>query len=220
MVESEDLFRDQRLAMVAKQIQEGGVKDIQVLRAMQEVPRHLFVPEAIKYRAYADTPLEIGYGQTISQPYIVAFMTEALQVTKVAKVLEIGTGSGYQAAVLGKLVQEVYTIEIVQELGETSGQLLYQLGYTNVYSKIGNGYQGWPSKAPFDAIVVTAAANHIIPTLIRQLKVSGRIVMPLQEGLWDQMLIRIIKLDEKNNYKQERLLPVRFVPMTGQTPSM
>jgi protein-L-isoaspartate(D-aspartate) O-methyltransferase len=205
-------FADLRKEMVKNQIEARGVKDKRVLKAMLKVERHLFVPKAQVSNAYDDTPLPIGYGQTISQPYIVAYMTEVLKLKGNEKVLEIGTGSGYQAAILSLLCKEVYTIEIIKELGETARKRLKQLGYKNVYVKIGDGYKGWPEKAPFDAIMLTAAPDHIPAPLKQQLKNHGRLLLPLGEYFQDLVLVQ----REGNKFKETRLLPVRFVPMTGK----
>jgi protein-L-isoaspartate(D-aspartate) O-methyltransferase len=204
-----------RIQMLENQIRARNITDKEVLRAMQIVPRHLFVPKQLEAYSYEDRPLDIGYEQTISQPYIVAFMTEALKIHEDSKVLEIGTGSGYQTAILSAICQEVYTIEIVKELAESTKKLFKQLGYTNIHTKIGNGYKGWQEAAPFDAVIVTAAADYIVDELLTQLKVGGVMVMPLKENEFDQTLVRISKIDANNNYKRESLLPVRFVPMTG-----
>ncbi len=211
---SEDRFTVQRNAMVQEQIADRGITDPEVLRAMRMVPRHLFVPDGLRSRAYDDTPLPIGHGQTISQPYIVAYMTEVLKVGKGDSVLEIGTGSGYQAAVLSPLVKKVYTMEIIPELAASSKERLKKLGYSNVEVKEGDGYHGWPEKAPFDAIIVTAAAGHIPPPLIRQLKNGGRMVIPVGGFFMVQNLVLVSK-DRKGEITTRNLLPVRFVPLTG-----
>lgn len=202
---------DERNRMVETQIKSRGITDTKVLRAMRCVPRHLFVLDFDRKQAYEDTPLSIGKGQTISQPYIVAFMTQAAELKPTDRVLEIGTGSGYQTAVLAEIVHEVYTIEIVPEFSHRASKLFHRLHYTNIHTKIGDGYKGWPAHAPFDAIFVTAAPGHIPPPLIKQLRVGGRIVIPL--GGTRQHLIRITKT--KAGLEQESLLPVRFVPMQG-----
>ncbi|MFH2008591.1 MAG: protein-L-isoaspartate(D-aspartate) O-methyltransferase [bacterium] len=205
-------YRQQRAAMVRDQIEARGVTDKRVLRAMRAVPRHLFVPSGLRGRAYDDRPLPIGYRQTISQPYIVAYMTEALGPRSTHKVLEIGTGSGYQAAVLSGLVQKVFTIEIVKPLGLATRGLLRRLGYRNVHVRIGDGYRGWPKHAPFDGILITAAPPRVPQPLVKQLKIGGRLVMPVGTGR--QMLIRLTRT--ATGVKRENLLPVRFVPMTGE----
>jgi|YNPNPStandDraft_1061719.scaffolds.fasta_scaffold22738_2 protein-L-isoaspartate(D-aspartate) O-methyltransferase len=199
----------EREEMVRKQIQGRGVKDARVLWAMRTVPRHLFVPEKYSKEAYADRPLPIGHDQTISQPYIVAYMTEALGLKGDERVLEIGTGSGYQAAVLSVLVHEVYSIEILEPLAREAARRLKELGYNNVEVRCGDGYLGWPEKAPFDAIVVTAAPPEIPQELVRQLKVGGKMVLPV--GVGSQDLIRLTKTE--GGLQKESLLPVRFVPM-------
>ena len=214
---NQDNFYFKRLQMVETQIKSRGITDQQLLNAMQIVPRHLFVPESIKNYAYVDDPLSIGYGQTISQPYIVAFMTEALHLNKESKILEIGTGSGYQAAILSKICKEIYTIEIIKDLAIRSKELLQQLGYNNIHVKIGDGNEGWPEQAPFDAIMITAASDHIPNILLNQLKIGGRIIMPLKEDDTNQTLVLLTKIDDQNNFKQEKILPVRFVPLTGKT---
>jgi len=200
--------------MVERQIESRGVKNKDVLEAMRKVPRHLFMPEHIREYAYSDSPLDIGYHQTISQPYIVAFMTEAAAIDKESIILDVGTGSGYQAAVLAEISKEVYSIEIVEQLGKRSGELLHKL-YKNIHTKIGDGYEGWPDKAPFDAIIIAAALKKIPEKLIAQLKIEGRIIMPF-EDFSGQKLIRVRKIDSSNKYRIEELMDVRFVPMTGQ----
>jgi len=199
----------EREEMVRKQIQGRGVKDARVLWAMRTVPRHLFVPEKYSKEAYADRPLPIGHDQTISQPYIVAYMTEALGLKGDERVLEIGTGSGYQAAVLSVLVHEVYSIEILEPLAREAARRLKELGYKNVEVRCGDGYLGWPEKAPFDAIMVTAAPPEIPQELVKQLKVGGKMVLPV--GVGSQDLIRLTKTE--GGLQKENLLPVRFVPM-------
>jgi len=202
-----------RMEMVQKQIMGRGISDPAVLHAMRTVPRHLFVPEDIRASSYADHPLPIGYGQTISQPFIVAFMTEAAGLRAGDRVLEIGTGSGYQAAVLAEVVREVYTVESVFPLAENVRERLKNLGYNNIFVQHSDGYGGWPEKAPFDAILVTAAAPEIPQNLLQQLKVGGRMVIPV--GSSEQELYRLTSTAVK--VKEERLLPVRFVPMVGKS---
>jgi protein-L-isoaspartate(D-aspartate) O-methyltransferase len=200
--------------MVRRQIVARGVRDRRVLAAMRKVKRHLFVPARHQAEAYADHPLPIGEGQTISQPYIVALMTEALRIGPKARVLEIGTGSGYQAAVLAEVAGQVYSIEIVPKLGQRARALLKKLGYKNVQVRIGDGYAGWRSKAPFDAVILTAAPPSVPTPLIEQLKKGGALVAPI--GLsGDQRLIRITKTRD-GKLRRENLLDVRFVPMTGK----
>ena len=182
-----------------------------VMKVMGKVPRHQFVPSSLQSSAYQNRPLPIGYGQTISQPYIVALMTDLLGVGPGAKVLEVGTGSGYQAAVLSELVQEVYTIEIIPQLGESAKVRLKKLGYQNVQTKVGDGYYGWKEHAPFDGIVVTAASNHIPPSLLQQLKPGGKMVIPIGSPFATQQLL-LVEKDEKGVLKNRQILPVRFVP--------
>jgi protein-L-isoaspartate(D-aspartate) O-methyltransferase len=202
----------QRLRMVKEQIQNRGIRSERVLDAMRMVPRHLFVPDAERYRAYEDSPAPIGHGQTISQPYIVAFMTEALDIAPDHRVLEIGTGSGYQAAVLATLAREVYTMEIVPPLAERASATLTDLGYRNVHVRTGNGYLGWPDNAPYDRIIVTAAPDEVPPALIDQLKIGGLIAIPV--GAVSQQL-QILRRTSKG-LELIDTLPVLFVPMTGK----
>ena len=201
-----------REEMVASQIAARGVRDPATLAAMRRVPRHLFVPDSARALAYQDHPLPIGHGQTISQPYIVAFMTEAARLHGGETVLEVGTGSGYQAAVLAEIAARVFTIEIVAPLAEASAALLERLGYANVSVRAGDGYQGWPEAAPFDAILVTAAAPRIPEPLEQQLKDGGRLVLPLGDE-WQELVV-VTRRGER--FEEERVLPVRFVPMTGK----
>ncbi len=205
-------YRKAREAMVQQQIAARGVRDQRVLQAMRTVPRHLFVPPGMQPFSYLDTPLPIGYEQTISQPYIVGFMTEALALKSGDRVLEVGTGSGYQAAVLSVLVREVYSIEIVEPLANQSAGRLKQLGYANVQVRAGDGYRGWPDAAPFDGIMVTAAPDHIPKPLLDQLAEGGRLVLPVGKDF--QVLTRVTRTAK--GFKKENLLPVRFVPMTGE----
>jgi protein-L-isoaspartate(D-aspartate) O-methyltransferase len=202
-----------RRRMVAEQLRGRDVKDPRVLTAIEKVPRHLLVPENVRSQAYEDHPLPIGHGQTISQPYIVGFMTQALQVEPEHRVLEIGTGSGYQAAVLGELAREVYTIEIVEPLAESARRSLEALGYANVHVRAGNGYDGWPEYAPFDRVIVTAAPDDVPPALVEQLKVGGIMAIPVGSGLMQEL--RILKKTERGLEVLDTL-PVRFVPMTGK----
>ena len=202
-----------RREMVDVQLRERGIRSPAVLTAMGKVPRHRFVPSHLEDLAYRDDPLPIGQGQTISQPYIVALMTELIEPRKDMRVLEIGTGSGYQAAVLAECVAEVDTIEVVPELGRSAASLLRELGYRSVHAQIGDGYEGWPGRAPFDAIVLTAAPPERIPgPLLDQLKVGGRLVAPV--GREEQDLVKITRTEQ--GYKREVIAPVRFVPMTGK----
>jgi protein-L-isoaspartate(D-aspartate) O-methyltransferase len=205
-----------RAAMVEEQLRPRDIKSARVLEVMGRVPRHLFVPAEQRGDAYADHPLPIGYDQTISQPYIVAFMTQALDVRPTDKVLEIGTGSGYQAAILGELAGQVYTIEIVAPLAERARALLASLGYRNVHVRAGNGYLGWPEQAPFDRIMVTAAPDEVPPALIAQLKVGGILAIPVAGGVFQEL--RILRKTAKG-LETITTLPVRFVPMTGKPKS-
>jgi len=200
--------------MVLHDIKARGVKDAVVLGIMGTVPRHLFVDASYRDRAYGDHPLPIGEGQTISQPYVVALMTEALKLKPGDRVLEIGTGSGYQAAVLSRIAKEVYTIEIRKNLVDKAGKLLAGLGNRNVQVKNADGYFGWEEHAPFDAIIITAAANHIPPPLIKQLKEGGRLIVPLGSTLYFQTLTLATK--KKGELELEQVSPVAFVPMTGE----
>jgi protein-L-isoaspartate(D-aspartate) O-methyltransferase len=208
-------FNEERQKMVRRQIAWRGVHDSNVLSAMQTVPRHAFVRPDDIHQAYDDCPLPIGLGQTISQPYIVAFMTEALALKPGSKVLEIGTGSGYQAAVCAEIAAEVYSIEIIKELAESAEKRLKELGYRNVSVKAGDGYFGWKEKGPFDAIIGTAAAGQIPPPLLEQLQPGGRMILPVEDRLGFQYLVLITK-DQKGNLHKENVMPVRFVPMTGE----
>ena len=204
----EDEYAARRARMVDAQLRARGIADPRVLEAMRRVPRHRFVPAREIDNAYGDYPVDIGHGQTISQPYIVAFMTEALALPVGARVLEIGTGSGYQTAVLAELAREVYSIEVVPEHAERAGTLLHELGYTNVRVTAGDGYGGWPDAAPFDGILVAAAPDHVPQPLIDQLAIGRRIVVPV--GRWDQDLLVLTRTDE--GVREEERLPVRFVP--------
>jgi protein-L-isoaspartate(D-aspartate) O-methyltransferase len=211
---SDDPYKAQRERMVKTQIEERGIKDKATLKAMRNVRRHLFVPENIQRNAYEDRPLPIGYGQTISQPYIVGYMTEVVNPKPGQKILEIGTGSGYQAAVLAEIVDKVYTIEIITELADSSSRLLKELEYKNIKVKNADGYYGWEEYAPFDAIVVTAAAEYIPPPLIEQLKDGGKMVIPVGSPFLTQYLMLVEKSGEKITTRN--LLPVRFVPLTRE----
>lgn len=197
--------------MVTSQIETRGVLDKKVLDAMRKVPRHAFVPENMKSHAYQDEPLPIGHGQTISQPYIVAYMTEVLQLKGEERVLEIGTGSGYQAAILAELAKEVFTVEIVKELSKQAQDALKKLGYENIHFRVGDGNSGWKDYAPYDAIMVTAAPAKVPKALKEQLKVQGRLVIPV--GSFYQELVLVTR--EKNRFKKKKLLPVRFVPLVS-----
>ncbi len=205
---AEDFARLRRL-MVETQIRARGVRDPLVLAAMAKVPRHHFVPEDLRSRAYADEPLPIGEGQTISQPYIVAYMTEALGLKGGERVLEIGTGSGYQAAVLAEIAGGVWTVELLGSLSRRARAVLDELGYGRIRYRVGNGWDGWPEEAPFDAIVVTAAASEVPAALEAQLAVGGRMILPV--GTVFQELVRVRRL--RSGYARDKLLPVRFVPL-------
>jgi protein-L-isoaspartate(D-aspartate) O-methyltransferase len=203
-------FAAQRQRMVEQQLKPRGIKDERLLAAMAKVPREEFVPADVRGEAYEDGPLPIGYDQTISQPYIVAFMTEQLRLKPSDRLLEIGSGSGYQAAVLAALVADVYTIEIVEPLAKTAEATLQRLGYKNVHLKVGDGYQGWPEEAQFDAIIVTCAPDKVPQPLVNQLKDGGRMVIPVGERFAQQLYL----LEKKNGQlKESATLPVRFVPM-------
>jgi protein-L-isoaspartate(D-aspartate) O-methyltransferase len=212
--ETDARFPEARAAMVERQIAARGVRNPKVLEVMGKVPRHEFVPRNLQGSAYNDHPLPIGHGQTISQPYIVAYMTEILGLSPGEKVLEIGTGSGYQAAVLAEITDKVYTVEIIEELGLSTENTLKRLGYGSVNVKIGDGYFGWEEHAPFDAVIVTAAAGHIPPPLLAQLAPGGRMIIPVG-GIFDvQALVHVTKRPD-GSVSRRQLLPVRFVPMTG-----
>lgn len=208
----EETWQARRIQMVKEQIEDRGVKDSLVLTALRKVPRHKFIPEEYLELSYTDGPLPIGSDQTISQPYIVAVMTELLHLKKGDKVLEIGTGSGYQCAVLCEIADSVYTIEIMEPLGLKADETLHRLGYKNFELKIGDGYQGWPEHAPFDGIIVTAAPNHVPEPLYQQLKMNGKMVIPVGEG--SQELLVVTKTEK--GMVTESALPVRFVRMTGE----
>jgi protein-L-isoaspartate(D-aspartate) O-methyltransferase len=219
----EDEFAPQRMllmeevdALVAETRAETGTEALspRVSEAMRRVPRHRYVPEDEVRHAYKNRPLPIGYGQTISQPYIVAIMTDLMQVREGDRVFELGTGSGYQAAVLGELAAEVYTIEIVEPLAERAAQTLKTQGYENVQVRAGDGYYGWEEHAPFDAIIVTAAASHVPPPLIQQLAPGGRMVIPLGTSFMTQHLM-LVEKDEDGRVRTREVLPVMFVPLTG-----
>lgn len=205
----------ERARMADWQIEARGIKDPNVLTAMRVVPRHAFVRQSEDRYAYADYPLPIGYDQTISQPYIVAFMTEALKLNTNSKVLEIGTGSGYQAAICAEICREVYSIEIVKELADLADKRLRDLGYANVFVKAGDGYFGWPEHGPFDAIIGTAAAGRIPQPLIEQLKPGGRMILPYG-GTADFQYLVLVTKDTQGNIHKSNAMPVRFVPMTGE----
>lgn len=206
-----DQYQARRDNMVRSQIEARGVTDRQVLEAMRQVPRHLFLPENLRRFAHDDSPISIGHGQTISQPFIVAFMTELLHLKPDYKILDVGTGSGYQAAILAHLVKTVYTIEIIPELKEESDSIMNKLGYTNIISRVGDGYYGWPEAAPFDGIIVAAAPERVPEPLLEQLADGGRLVIPLGDAF--QYLE--VYTRKGNEILQEKNIPVRFVPMTG-----
>ncbi|HXV12632.1 MAG TPA: protein-L-isoaspartate(D-aspartate) O-methyltransferase [Candidatus Krumholzibacteria bacterium] len=208
--QSEQDMTEQREKMVDRQIERRGIEDERVLKALREVKRHLFVPPEEISEAYEDHPLPIGHGQTISQPYIVALMTESIEPKATDRVLEIGTGSGYQAAVLSKLVKEVYSIEIVEALGREAAERLKNLGYANVTVRVGDGYKGWPDQAPFDAIVVTAAPPEVPQALVDQLAEGGRMVVPVGTSFQELLLIEKKKGGEVTKHV---ITAVRFVPM-------
>ena len=199
--------------MVQSQIRSRGISDKKVLNAMSEIPRHRFVPKALYSQAYKDHPLPIGEGQTISQPYIVALMTESLKLKGPESVLEIGTGSGYQAAILANVTKEVYTVEIRKKLHTKAKQTFRSLGYTNIKTRHADGYFGWPEAAPFDCIMVTAAIDHIPPPLLKQLKDGGRLIIPLGNPFNYQNLSLVTKQGE--DYTVKQITGVLFVPMTG-----
>jgi protein-L-isoaspartate(D-aspartate) O-methyltransferase len=209
-----DTFEKRRLQMVEHDIEARGIKDTLVIKAMRKVERHLFVEPSLWPKAYNDYPLPIGEGQTISQPYVVALMTEALALRGNERVLEVGTGSGYQAAILAEIAKEVCTIEIVPELYASAHKTLQKLGYRNIRTKQGDGYRGWPQHAPFDAIIVTASADHIAPPLIEQLKEGGRLIIPLGSTVFSQNLTLVTKRGSKLEVKE--LGSVAFVPLVGE----
>lgn len=220
---AQDNFAERRAAMVNEirdltvtlQAETGIPKlDPRVLAAMERVPRHEFVPPGERERAYQNRPLPIAHGQTISQPYIVALMTHLMRIEPDDVVLEVGTGSGYQAAVLAELARHVYTIEIVEPLGKQAAQRLKALGYENITTRIGDGYQGWPSEAPFDAIMVTAAPDHVPRPLIEQLKNNGRMVLPVGGNFLSQQLV-VVEKKPDGRIETQQVIPVRFVPLTG-----
>jgi protein-L-isoaspartate(D-aspartate) O-methyltransferase len=208
-VSQDSTYDRERKDMVEYQIRRRGVRDKKVLRAMLKVPRHLFVPEQLRELAYGDEPLPIGEGQTISQPYIVAYMTEALRLHGREKVLEIGTGSGYQTAVLAEIVREVYTVELIPELSRQAQEVLQKLGYRNIHFRVSDGTRGWPEEAPFEAILVTAAPPAVPPSLVEQLKIGGQMVIPV--GTDFQELVLVTRKEQ--GWEEQRLIGVRFVPL-------
>jgi protein-L-isoaspartate(D-aspartate) O-methyltransferase len=209
MKNTKNAYAEERRSMVTKQIESRGIKDVHVLEAMKKVPRHTFVPENMRKFAYNDEPLPIGKGQTISQPYIVAYMTEVLELSSEFKVLEVGTGSGYQAAVLAEIVKDVFTVEIIDELSKNARGVLEAEGYTNIHFRVGDGANGWAENAPYDAIMVTAAPPDIPKALQGQLTVGGRMIVPVGDAF--QELVLIVR--EKRKFRKKNLLPVRFVPL-------
>jgi len=215
LLRAADPYEKLRERMVSEQIEARGVRNRQVLGVMRTLPRHLFVPPELASQAYRDHPLPIGRGQTISQPYIVALMSELLEVERTHKVLEIGTGSGYQAAVLAEMAGTVYSMEIVAPLGEQAAKLLKSLGHQNVEVKIGNGYAGWPEKAPFDRIILTAAPPEIPQALIDQLKPGGRMVAPVGDGPFGQDLV-VLEKSAAGKVTRKKVLAVSFVPMVNR----
>lgn len=217
-IAADDSFASARQRMVIEQLSGPGrnITNARVLSVMGKVPRDEFVPKGLRWNAYRDGPLPIGYGQTISQPFIVAFMTEQLEPKPADRVLEIGTGSGYQAAVLAELVASVYTVEIIEDLAKRAAADLQRLGYTNVYVRASDGYKGWPEAAPFDAVIVTCAPEKVPPPLVEQLKEGGRMIIPVGPT-WDQNLVLLRK--QGDQLRRLAVLPVRFVPMTGRAQS-
>jgi protein-L-isoaspartate(D-aspartate) O-methyltransferase len=208
----EEQFQELRYGMVENQIRGRGITDKNILTALRKVPRHKFVPTQLQDQAYRDEPLPIGENQTISQPYIVAYMSDQLDLKPHFKVLEIGTGSGYQAAILAELCDSVFTIEIIPELSKRAQTVIKALGYENIYFKIGDGYQGWVEKSPFDAIIVTAAPDHIPQPLVDQLATNGKMIIPVGDFFQDLILIQKTGRD----ITKEKKIPVRFVPMRGK----
>lgn len=208
-----DEYKDERMEMVENQIVRRGVTNENVIAAMRTVPRHLMIPEDARRDPYGDHPVPIGYGQTISQPFIVAYMAQTLQVESGDKVLEIGTGSGYQAAVLAEITTNVYTIEIIPELAERAEKTLEEIGYGEITTRQGDGYYGWEEQAPWDGIVVTAAAEHVPPPLVKQLKKGGRMCIPVGSRFGTQYLL-LVEKDEEGDVTTRNLMPVQFVPLT------
>lgn len=197
---------------LVKQLELEGISDVRTLEAIGKVPRHKFVPESLRDHSYEDRPLPIGHAQTISQPFIVAYMVQELKLSADDRVLEIGTGSGYHAAVISELCRQVYSIEIIPELGESARELLAELNYSNVEVRIGDGYVGWEEHAPFDAVILTAAPPEIPQPLLNQLRIGGRLIAPV--GVDWQELVLMVRTE--NGFDRKKLLPVRFVPMTGE----
>ncbi|HYQ59099.1 MAG TPA: protein-L-isoaspartate(D-aspartate) O-methyltransferase [Draconibacterium sp.] len=208
-----DAFFNDRKRMVELQLKDRGINDELVLAAFQEVPRHKFVLPRYLELAYTDNPLPINEGQTISQPYVVAYMTGILELTKADRVLEIGTGSGYQAAIIAQLCDSVFTIELFEELSKSATKVFRQLNYNNIFCKVGDGYLGWPEKAPFDAVIVTCSPSHVPEPLIQQLSEGGRMIIPVGEG----NLQKLVLLQKKEGkIREKNVLPVRFVPMLNK----
>lgn len=214
--QEEDSYAAERQWMVEVQLRERGIRDERVLQAMAKVPRHVFVPEGYRHEAYQDSPLPIGYGQTISQPYMVALMTELLELQGHERVLEVGTGSGYQAAILAELAEEVYSIELLPELSQRAQRTLAALGYRNVFLKVGDGYEGWPEHAPYEAIIVTCAPPEIPPPLLEQLAEGGRMVIPIGET-YPQDLYLLRK--RRGSIEQRSIIPCLFVPLVHHRPA-
>lgn len=208
-VSQDSAYERERKEMVEYQIRRRGISDRKVLGAMLKVPRHLFVPDQLKELAYGDEPLPIGEGQTISQPYIVAYMTEVLKFRGKEKVLEIGTGSGYQTAILAEMVKEVYTVELIPELSRRAQAVLQELGYKNIRFRVGDGTLGWPENAPYDAILVSAAPASVPPTLVEQLKVGSRMIIPVGTDIQELVLVT----RKETGWDEQRLIGVRFVPL-------
>lgn len=214
VAQQEEEFAARREAMVTRQIERRGIDDPGVLAAMRAVPRHRFVPASELRQAYADSPLPIGYGQTISQPFIVAYMCQIARLDSTSRVLEVGTGSGYHASVMAQIADTVYTMEIVPQLADRARRTITPLGYDNIVARTADGYYGWPEAAPFDAIVVTAAPESIPPPLVRQLAEGGRMIIPVGHPFLTQYLVLVEKKDGRVRSRQ--LMPVRFVPLTGR----
>jgi len=211
--DAEKRFAELRASMVERQLRGRDITDSRILRAMEKVPRHLFVPEESRHEAYRDGPLPIGYGQTISQPYIVALMTQLAHPRPEGRALDIGTGSGYQAAVLAELVEEVYSVEILPSLAEEAAARLKGLGYDKVVVRCADGYRGWPEQAPFDLIILAAAPDHVPQPLVDQLAPGGRLVLPVGE-LYQELVV--VEKDARGAVRRRGVIPVRFVPMTGE----
>lgn len=212
---AKDEFEDKRNSLLKEIKSQKNNFNENVLKAMADVPRHLFVSKKLHSEAYENRPLPIGYGQTISQPYIVAFMSSIIEPKKNHKVLEIGTGSGYQASILAQIVNTLYSIEIIEPLSKKAKETIKKLNYSNIYLKVGDGYYGWEEHAPYDSIIVTAASSHIPPPLVKQLKAGGKMIIPVGSPFTTQHLI-LIEKDLNSSTKTTQILPVRFVPLTGK----